>query len=164
MRGRILADDGHPLANEQVDLVLPETYGLTASEARNPARFGNSTRIGSATSNSKGEFSHSFGFAVYHVDFFSIPYPIRIPDKPPGLFFFMRVPRVASEYYGIHAREESFRVFSEEGTEVREGALGVLLTVREEMHRGDGPVQLSTIVELRYGARGSSSGEGPISS
>lgn len=147
VRGRILTFDGRPLANEAVDVHLPATYGLSAIEAREPAQYGNRTRIGHVTTNANGEFSHSFGPLVYHIDFFFVPFTTEVPSKPPGLVFSVRVPRVSSEHYVVKAREGSYRVVSEE----LPGASPLRsLAVREELLEDGGPVALTAVVELSY--------------
>ena len=44
VRGRVVTDDGRPLAHEELELIVPATYGLSASERGNPSRFGHETR------------------------------------------------------------------------------------------------------------------------
>lgn len=139
VKGRITTRDGHPLANETVDLVLGETFGLSASEARDPERFGNRTRFEQVTTDSNGEFSHSFGIVVYHIDVFYIPFPIRIPAGPPPLVFSMRFPRISSVPYLVHAREGWYKS--------RRASIASL-TVREELLNHKGAVTLTAFVEI----------------
>lgn len=151
VRGRLTTDDGRPIANEQVDLLLPASYGLSGSEAREPARYGAETSRSQVTTDSNGEFFLSFGTWVYHVDNFYIPVHIRVPKRAPALHFFMRVPRVSPEYYAIRAREGTYEVYEEQGGVLSEGPTPLAsLVVREELEGEPRVTQISAIVELTY--------------
>lgn len=140
VRDRITTRDGHPHANETVDLVLDKTYGLSASEARDPERFGNRTRIEQVTTDSSGEFTHSFGIVVYHVDFFWVPFRIRIPKDPSPFVFSMRFPRISSVPYLVHAPEGWYKP--------RRASVASLI-VREEQLEQKGAVTLTAFVEIK---------------
>ena len=148
VRGRVVTDDGRPLAHEELELIVPATYGLSVSERGNPSRFGHETRPDRLIADSDGEFVHSFGSLVYHQDIF---FGIRIPNRPPALVFFMRVPRVSPEYYYVDARQGRYRVFSEDGVERLEArAPLVSLTVREDLGGNKPQDWIAATVELRY--------------
>lgn len=139
VKGRITTTDGRPLARESVTLTVPIRYWLPESEAKDAVIFGNRTRFVEVTTDSNGEFSHSFGLAVYHIDFFFVPFQIRIPRDPPPLVFSMGILRVSSDPYRIRARDGWHEPVKSPVTS---------LTVREELRRDNGGVSLTAFVEL----------------
>lgn len=154
IRGRIITDDGHPLAQEDVEILLPEAYGLAPSEMAEPARFGNETRLAKAVTDQNGEFSCSLGPIVYHVDNYYIPFHIRVPARAPALGFLIRLPRISSDYYAIRARQGSYKTISEDGCETHVGATPLVsLTAHEELsdeHADWRDTFIGAMVELRY--------------
>ena len=151
VEGRITNEDGRPLANEPVEILLHAADGLTASEARDPASFGASDRFVQVSTDSNGQFSRSFGVTAYHVDNFFFPFHIRIPSQAPPLYFDLRLPRLSPDRYCIYARKKSYKVVPEEGPERQAGSSSdVSISVREKI---DGIASIAAFVELRHSDR-----------
>jgi hypothetical protein len=148
VKGRITTAEGSPLADEPVDLLLPATYGLSASEAGHPADFGNSNHLVQVSTDANGQFSHSFGPVAYHVDHFWVPFHISIPAGPPPLYFYLRLPRLSPDRYLIDARENSYELLPEEEEETpASSASDFSISVREEL---DATASITAFVELRH--------------
>lgn len=147
VRGRIVAEDGTPLVEERLGILLDAEYGLASWERSEPERFGAADLAFFVTTGRDGEFETSVGHVVYHVDYFG---PWRVPSEPPPpelRLVFEREPRT---FHFVRARDGSSAASTEQGRPSR-----FELTVREELSTS-GPGVSTSVVEAVY--RGSRPG------
>ena len=120
VRGTLTSDRGHPLAHEELQLLLPAAYGLggldlTISE---PEDFGHRDQAFTTTTGLNGEFSYDLGTRIYHINFWLIPPLGGFPRRPPAPFVLLRVTSMPGEYYAVQTRDGKFKVFTDEGDEL----------------------------------------------
>lgn len=155
VKGRITMEDGRPLANEEVELVLPASYGLGGLDTvvGEPSDYGHVDQENKVTTDSNGEFKASLGFAVYHIDHVLVPPLGSRPKRPPAPFFWIRVPRVSPEQCLFEPRTGRFKVFEEHGGEIPPAESQVArLTAREEYSFLEDGKLIVGVVELSFRA------------
>jgi len=159
IRGRIVTNDGRPLANETVIVFQPASYGLTRTERRNPDAFGARERQEELTTDANGEFQASLGIVAYHVDIWKLPPLGAFPRTPPALLFAIQVPRWPEEFYAVEPRERDYTVFHADHREVPPSSAHFRVTAREEMSLSH-PRSITGVVEMSYQELGAIAGDG----
>jgi hypothetical protein len=135
VRGSLQSATGEPLANREVELILPAAYGLGGLDVvlNDPEDFGHQDRSFTVTTDSAGEFSRDLGDHVYHAALWILPPLGAFPRHPPPPFLLVRVPSFPGEYYAVQTHDGKFKVFGIGGTELRlrEAALSELSATSE---------------------------------
>ena len=119
VRGHLAAESGQPLADREVQLILPAEYGLGGLDLvlNKPEDFGHADRSFSTRSDAAGNFRFDLGQTVYHMDVWLIPPLGGFPRRPPPPFVFLRFHQL-SEYYAIETASGRYKVFELNGTEM----------------------------------------------
>ncbi len=120
VRGTLTSVRGHPLANEELQLLLPAAYGLGGLDLviDEPEDFGHRDQAFTATTGPNGEFFYDLGARIYHVNFWLIPPLGGLPRHPPAPFVLLRVTSISGEYYAVQTRDGKFKVFTDHGDEL----------------------------------------------
>jgi hypothetical protein len=120
VRGTLTSDQGQPLANEELQLLLPATYGLDGLDLvmNEPEDFGHRDQVFTTTTGSNGEFFYDLGTRIYHMSFWLIPPLGGFPRHPPAPFVLVRVTSMPDEYYAVQTQDGKFKVFTDDGEEL----------------------------------------------
>jgi hypothetical protein len=120
VRGTLTSDQGQPLANEELQLLLPAAYGLGGLDLviHKPEDFGLHDQVFTATTGANGEFFYDLGARIYHMSFWLIPPLGGFPRYPPAPFVLVRVSSMPGEYYAVQTRDGKFKVFTDYGDEL----------------------------------------------
>ena len=114
IRGTLASDTGEPLANRELQFLLPAAYGLGGFDLalNNPEDFGHQDHVFRVTTGPGGEFSYDLGNHVYHVGYWLIPPLGPIPRHPPAPFVLVRAAGIGGEYYAVETQSGRFKVFT----------------------------------------------------
>ena len=120
VRGTLISDQGQPLANEELQLLLPAAYGLGGLDlvANEPEDFGHRDQVFTTTTGPNGEFFCDLGTHIYHMSFWLIPPLGGFPRHPPAPFVLVRVTSMPGEYYAVQTEDGKFKVFTDDGDEL----------------------------------------------
>jgi hypothetical protein len=120
VRGTLTSNQGQPLANEELQLLLPAAYGLGGLDlvTHEPEDFGQHDQIFKTTTERNGAFLFDLGTRIYHINFWLIPPLGGFPRHPPTPFVLLRVTSMPGEYYAIQTRDGKFKVFTDRGDEL----------------------------------------------
>ena len=120
VRGTLTSDQGQPLANEVLQLLLPAAYGLGGHDLamNRPEDFGHRDQEFTTSTGSNGEFAFDLGTHIYHVNVWLIPPLGGFPRHPPAPFVLVRVSGLRDEYYAVQTRDGKFKVFTDDGEEL----------------------------------------------
>jgi len=120
VRGTLTSDQGQPLANEELQLLLPAAYGLGGLDLvlHKPEDFGHRDQVFMATTGPNGEFFYDLGTHIYHVSVWLIPPLGGFPRHPPAPFVLVRISSMPGEYYAVQTRDGKFKVFTDHGDEL----------------------------------------------
>jgi hypothetical protein len=120
VRGTLTSDQGQPLANEELQLLLPAAYGLGGLDLviHKPEDFGQHDQIFKATTGRSGEFFFDLGTRIYHMNVWLIPPLGGFPRHPPAPFVLVRVSSMPGEYYAVQTHDGKFKVFTDYGDEL----------------------------------------------
>jgi len=122
IRGRVLTESGAPVANEQVNVLLPAEYGLGGLDGfdravKLPGDISHADTKLMATTDAEGVFELALGAQLYHVNVWLLPPLGALPTRPPAPFLLVQLARAADEYYAVQTSSGAFRVFGEDGQE-----------------------------------------------
>jgi hypothetical protein len=83
VRGLLLDEAKQPLADREVQVILPAAYGLGAVDLvlNEPADFGKQDHVVTAVTDAKGEFFLDLGVHVYHRNVWLLP-PLGTAGRP----------------------------------------------------------------------------------
>jgi hypothetical protein len=120
VRGTLTSDRGQPLANEELQLLMPAAYGLGGLDlvTHEPEDFGQHDQIFKTTTGPNGAFVFDLGTRIYHVSFWLVPPLGGLPRHPPAPFVLLRVTSMPGEYYAVQTRDGKFKVFTDDGDEL----------------------------------------------
>lgn len=120
VRGTLTSDRGRPLANEELQILLPAAYGLGGLDlvVDKPEDFGHRDQVFTTTTGSNGEFFYDLGTRIYHVNFWLIPPLGGLPRHPPAPFVLVRITNMPDEYYAVQTHDGKFKVFTDNGDEL----------------------------------------------
>jgi hypothetical protein len=120
IRGTLTSDRGQPLANEELQLLLPAAYGLGGFDLviHKPEDFGHHDQAFTTTTAPNGEFFFDLGMRIYHMNFWLIPPLGGFPRHPPAPFVLVRVSSIPGEYYAVQTQDGKFKVFTDHGDEL----------------------------------------------
>jgi hypothetical protein len=120
VRGTLTSDQGQPLANEEMQLLLPAPYGLGGLDlvANKPEDFGLRDQVFTTTTGPDGEFFFDLGIHIYHMSVWLIPPLGGLPRHPPAPFVLVRVTGMPGEYYAVQTQDGKFKVFTDGGDEL----------------------------------------------
>jgi hypothetical protein len=143
VRGTLTSDQGQPLANEVLELLLPAAYGLGGLDLamNRPEDFGHHDQDFTTTTGPNGEFAFDLGMHVYHINFWLIPPLGGFPRHPPAPFVLVRIFNMPGEYYAVQTRDGKFKVFTDDGEELtlNQARLSSLEASSESGSGEDGP-------------------------
>jgi hypothetical protein len=113
VEGKVVAEDGSPLAHEMMVWILPAGYGLAGLDRLSPpGMFGHKTQEGSVRTDDKGRFSHMFEPVTYSMVFYIIPPGLVLPLWPPKPALGLRLPNRSNDLCVVEfrRREAKWRV------------------------------------------------------
>ena len=115
VRGTLTSDQGQPLADEVLQLLLPAAYGLGGHEMNQPEDFGQRDQEFTTSTGPNGKFAFDLGTHIYHINFWLIPPLGAFPRHPPAPFVLVRIFNMPGEYYAVQTRDGKFKVFTDDG-------------------------------------------------
>jgi hypothetical protein len=120
VRGTLTSDQGQPLADQELQLLLPAAYGLGGLDRvmHEPEEFGQHDQTFKTITEPNGEFFFDLGARVYHRNVWLIPPLGGFPRYPPAPFVLVRVSSMPGEYYAVQTRDGKFKVFTDYGDEL----------------------------------------------
>jgi hypothetical protein len=106
--GRLFDQAGHPLKNQQIDVLLPNQYGLSGLDARwgKPEDYGHRDQKATLATDDTGRFEHAFMPTTYSIAFWLIPPLGPIPRKPPEPYFYLKLPSQTNEFWVLWMKKE----------------------------------------------------------
>lgn len=93
LSGRIVDAQGHAVAGQQVEVMLPAQYGLAGLDAvwGQPEDYGHQTQRVTLQTDADGKFSCIFSPTTYSISFWIFPPLGTFPRQPPRPFVAMRI-------------------------------------------------------------------------
>ena len=163
IRGSLASVDGKPLANRELQLLLPAAYGLGGLDLvlTKPEDFGHQDHVFILRTGPDGKFSHDLGDRIYHMDFWLIPPLGGFPRHPPAPFFLVRAQDAPGEYYAVQTQDGQFKVYTDNGAEiaVSEATLSSL-SARKESGKTDERRWTVGIIDLSLGVESHAAQQG----
>jgi hypothetical protein len=156
VRGTLTSDQGQPLANEELQLLLPAAYGLGGLDLviHEPEDFGQHDQTFRATTELNGEFFFDLGTHVYHRNVWLFPPLGGFPRHPPAPFVLVRVTSMPGEYYAVQTRDGKFKVFTDYGDELAlDQARLVGLEANRESGSGENGRWTTGVIDLQILAK-----------
>jgi hypothetical protein len=153
VRGALQSASGAPLADREVQLILPREYGLGGLDLvlGDAEDFGHEDRKFTVVTDANGEFAYDLGRHIYHITFWLLPPLGGFPRHPPPPALFVRVPSFPGEYYAVHTGDGRFQVRGTGGAELPapEAKLAELVATSQSGVTGDARWTIG-IVRLRF--------------
>jgi hypothetical protein len=155
IRGSLKLTTGEPLANRDIQFILPAAYGLGGLDLvlNEPEDFGHHDQVFTVTTGPHGEFSHELGDHLYHVSVWLLPPLGPFPRHPPPPFLLARDRSFPGEYYAIQTHDGQFKVFTSGGAELSLARAQVsAICSSSESGSADGESGTVGVVHLRFPA------------
>lgn len=154
LRGSLELDDGQPLPDRQVNIMVPAEYGLGGFDLRfggKPEDFGRQDEKFSVVTDESGKFALDLGDRHYHVSVWFLPPLGAFPRNPPRPFLLLRIPSFPGERYAVLTGNGQFKIFGkgEEEIPLSQAHLSAL-SARSESGKTDGKRGTVGIVNLRF--------------
>ena len=115
--GRVVDAAGAPVSGEQIEVLLPPSYGLAGLDSvmGEPSDYGHRPLRASITTDAEGRFSHLFPGTTYSIAFWLVPPLGALPRKPPQPTVAVRTPSIAPNWVLVRSTDDGIesRLFEE---------------------------------------------------
>lgn len=110
--GQLFDPSGQAVADEEVQIVLPATYGLGGLDSvlNGPSDFGRDDQLFELVTNTEGRFEQDLGVQVYHMSFWILPPLGGFPRRPPAPFVLLRFPERGEEIYAVQTWNGDYQI------------------------------------------------------
>ena len=127
--GQLIDPSGQAVADEEVQIVLPATYGLGGLDLvlKEPSEFGRNDQLFELVTNAEGRFEQDLGVQVYHMSFWILPPLGGFPKRPPAPFVLLRFPERGEEIYAVETRNGQYQIVDSLGNSLDTNSVPIII-------------------------------------
>ena len=133
--GQLIDRSGQAVADEEVQIVLPATYGLGGLDLvlNEPSDFGRNDQLFELITNADGRFEQDLGLQVYHMSFWILPPLGGFPKRPPAPFVLLRFPERGDEIYAVQTWNGQYHIVDSLGASLDAESAPIVISGAIEM-------------------------------